>query len=134
MHELSVCQALLGQVETIARSHGAQGVSRVIVRIGPLAGVEPTLLQQAYPIACAGTFANGAELIIERLPVRVRCEQCGAESEVPANRLLCVACGDWRTQLIGGDELLLASVELVMDETDEQGVQTLPSLPSQARS
>jgi hydrogenase nickel incorporation protein HypA/HybF len=28
------------------------------------------------------------------------------------NRLLCGACGDWHTQVIGGDELLLESVEL----------------------
>jgi hydrogenase nickel incorporation protein HypA/HybF len=134
MHELSVCQALLRQVEEIARSHGAQRVSRVIVRIGPLAGVESTLLQQAYSIARAGTLANAAELIIERLPVRVRCEQCGAESDVPANRLLCLACGDWRTQLIGGDELLLASVELVMDEAGGQGGQPRTLSPSRARS
>ena len=38
MHELSVCQALLGQVETIARQHGAKEVaknqppSQVVVR------------------------------------------------------------------------------------------------------
>ncbi len=121
MHELSVCQALLRQVEEVVRSHRAQGVTRIVVRIGPLAGVEPTLLEQAYPIARAGTCANEAELVVERLPVRVRCEDCGAESEVPANRLVCKSCGDWRTRLIGGDELLLASVELVMDEAGEQG-------------
>jgi hydrogenase nickel incorporation protein HypA/HybF len=121
MHELSVCQALLGQVEALAHAHHARGVSRITLRIGPLAGVEPALLQQAYPIARAGTAAHAAELIIERLPVRVRCEHCGAESEVPANRLSCSACGDWQTQLIGGDELLLASVELVMDEAEAPG-------------
>lgn len=131
MHELSVCQALLSQVEEIARSRAARAVSRITVHIGPLAGVEPALLQQAYPLARAGTRANEAELIIERLPVRVRCEQCGTESEVPANRLICKGCGDWRTQLIGGDELLLASVELVLDETREQdGGLHMPSSPT----
>lgn len=113
MHELSVCQALLGQVESIAREHQAQGVEKIVLRIGPLAGVEPRLLQEAFSIARAGSVADASELLIETLPIRVRCESCGAESEATANRLLCGDCGDWHTQLISGDELLLASVEMI---------------------
>ena len=113
MHELSVCQALLGQVEAIAQEHRAKGVEKIVLRIGPLAGVEPRLLREAFPIARAGSVAASAELQIEILPIKVRCESCGAESEAAANRLLCGACGDWHTQLISGDELLLASVEMI---------------------
>ncbi len=112
MHELSVCQGMLNQVAAIAAERQALGVSSITVRIGPLSGVEPDLLQHAFPIACAGTVAAEARLVIERLPIRVRCEQCGAETDATPNRLLCGACGDWHTQLISGDELILASVEL----------------------
>jgi hydrogenase nickel incorporation protein HypA/HybF len=116
MHELSVCQALIEQVQDIARANGAAAVSRVVLRIGPLSGVEPQLLAQAFPLARAGTVAAAAELEIENLPVRVKCEQCGAETDASANRLLCGRCGDWHTRLLSGDELLLASVELVKAE------------------
>ncbi len=116
MHELSVCQALLGQVEEVAAQHRAHGVTKIVLRIGPLAGVEARLLQDAFPIARAGSVADSAELVIEELPLRVRCDSCGAETDAAPNRLLCGACGDWHTRLISGDELLLASVELVMEE------------------
>ncbi len=116
MHELSVCQALLDQVRGIATERGATAVSRVVLRVGPLSGVEPRLLEQAFPIARAGTVAADAELVIEELPLRVRCRQCGAESLCAANRLVCGQCGDWHTQLLSGDELLLASVELLEEE------------------
>jgi len=112
MHELSVCQGMLHQVSDIAAEHAARSVSSITIRIGPLSGVEPALLAQAFPIASAGTVASDAELRIESLPVRVSCETCGAETDAAANRLLCGACGDWHTRLISGDELLLASVEL----------------------
>ncbi len=112
MHELSVCQGMIRQLVQIAAEHKAVGISKVVLRIGPLAGVEPHLLEQAFPIASAGTVAAGASLVMEPLPIRVRCRQCGAESEAEPNRLLCAACGDWHTQLISGDEMLLASVEL----------------------
>jgi hydrogenase nickel incorporation protein HypA/HybF len=112
MHELSVCQGLLDQVARVAAAHGAAGVKNIVLRIGPLSGVVPSLLAQAFPLARAGTVATDAALTIEELPVRVRCDACGAETEARPNRLLCGECGDWRTQLIGGDELLLARVEL----------------------
>jgi hydrogenase nickel incorporation protein HypA/HybF len=120
MHELSVCQSLLEQVERIAADHGAERVERIRVRIGPLSGVEADLLRSAYPLAAAGTIAEGAELDIEPAPVLVHCVTCGAETEATPNRLLCGACGDWHTRLVSGDELLLASLELsVPDEVPE---------------
>ncbi len=130
MHELSVCQGMLRQVDAIAAEHAARRVSRITVRIGPLSGVEPALLAQAFPIASAGTVASDAELIIETLPVRVHCETCGEESDAAVNRLLCGSCGDWHTRLISGDELLLASVEL---ETEEEPARSKSAAGSEAR-
>ena len=114
MHELSLCQALIDQVERIAQEQGAVGVATITVGIGSLSGVEPLLLQQAYPLACAGTIAEAAELHVRNLPVRVRCRTCGVESDAVPNRLICAACGDWHTDLVSGDEMLLERVELEM--------------------
>ena len=112
MHELALCQALMSQIETIARVHHATRVTAITLGMGPLSGVEAQLLKNAYPIASSGTLAEGAELMIEATPIRVRCSSCGADSDALINRLVCGRCGDWRTQLISGDELLLVSVEL----------------------
>jgi hydrogenase nickel incorporation protein HypA/HybF len=79
MHELAICQALLEQIEAIARQRAAK-VARVRLAVGPLSGVDPRLLERAYPLACAGTMAEGSELAIEEVPVRVRCRDCEAES------------------------------------------------------
>ncbi len=113
MHELSICQSLMQQVETIAAEQSAHSVTAITLRIGPLSGVEPDLLIQAFPIAAAGTLAQDAELKIEQQAVRIRCNRCGNESEVASNRLTCPACGELRTELITGDELLLANLELL---------------------
>jgi hydrogenase nickel incorporation protein HypA/HybF len=112
MHELAVCQGLMSQVNQIAARENAQRVTSIRLSIGPLSGVEPQLLRDAFPIAAAGSVADGAELLIEQQPVTVRCLSCGAESEARANRLLCGRCGDYRTQLLSGDEMLLSSLEL----------------------
>jgi len=112
MHELSVCQALITQVEAIARERQAHRVTSILLEMGPFSGVEPSLLEQAFPIASAGTIAAGAALVIKSLPVRVHCDQCGHTTDALPYRLLCGHCGDWKTQLVSGDELQLTSVEL----------------------
>ena len=117
MHELAICQGLMNQVEQIARREHAACVTRILLQIGPLSGVEPGLLANAFPIAAAGTVAAGAELVIDQHPVRIRCLSCGAESNAEPNRLLCAACGDFRTRLLSGDELLLTSLELERQDT-----------------
>lgn len=119
MHELSVAQALVEHVENLVRDNRAKFATSIRIRIGPLSGVVPELLASAFPLAAAGTAAEAAKLDILDAPIRVRCTKCGAETEAMANRLLCGACGDWHTQVISGDELILESVELEMSEVKE---------------
>ncbi|MDH3671522.1 MAG: hydrogenase maturation nickel metallochaperone HypA [Gammaproteobacteria bacterium] len=118
MHELSICQGLIGQVERIALQHNARAVDKIVVHIGPLSGVEIPLLHQAYSLARAGTRAENAALVTEPQPIRVVCETCGAETTAKMNRLLCGICGEYRTRLVSGDEMILASVELNVDTSE----------------
>jgi hydrogenase nickel incorporation protein HypA/HybF len=115
MHEFAVCQDMLQQIESIVAEQQAAAVDVVTVRIGPLSGIESHLLSQAFPLAAAGTVAEKAELIIETLPIKVKCQLCGAETEAKPNRLVCGQCGDYHTQLLSGDEMLLASLELLKE-------------------
>jgi len=112
VHELAICQSLVTQVEDIAHDHDAARVVSIVIGIGALSGVEAQLLRHAYPVASAGTVAQEAQLEIEELPIRVKCGECGEESTVKPNKLLCRHCGDWRTTLVSGDELMLMRVEL----------------------
>jgi len=112
MHELAICQSLMEQVESIAQERDAKSVTSITIGMGPLSGVEVQLLKNAYPIASAGTVAQDAELVIEHLPIKVKCSQCGSESDALPNKLTCKQCGDWRTTLISGDEMMLMSLEL----------------------
>lgn len=110
MHELAICQALLAQVGHIARAQNAAAVHEIHVELGPLSGVVPELFSRAFTVARAGTVAEVAKLIVNERPVTVRCEICGHETDVTANTLCCAACGEWRTTVVHGDELMLRDV------------------------
>ncbi len=110
MHELSICEALLKQATRVAAAAGIQCIDRITIAVGPLAGVDPGLLASAFAVMRFGRAAR-ARLIIETLGVQVECQTCGIMSRVAVNRLLCAACGGYRTKVIAGDELSLLRVE-----------------------
>ncbi|MFC1702269.1 hydrogenase maturation nickel metallochaperone HypA [Pseudomonadota bacterium] len=112
MHEMSICQGLMDQVEQIARDKGASCVDSIVLSSGPLSGVEPDLFNRAYEAARFRTIAENADLRIETGQIVVECRSCGASGEAKVNRLLCPACGDGQVDLIQGDELLLLRLEL----------------------
>jgi hydrogenase nickel incorporation protein HypA/HybF len=112
VHELSICQGLMRQVQKLAVENGAKAVEKIRLRVGGLSGVEPPLLERAFEIARAGTLAADAELEIEDGPIVVTCQDCGGRSVVPVNRLVCPYCGEWRVNVIEGEELMLLSLEM----------------------
>jgi len=119
LHELAVCQGLMQQVGLVAEREQASKVISITLQIGPLSGVEAQLLREAFPVAAVGTIAEGAELEIEQMPIVVECLQCGARGEAKVNKLVCGQCGDWRTRLISGEEMLLKSLELERGASDD---------------
>jgi len=119
MHELSICQALIGEVAAVARANAAISVTDIYVSVGPLSGVESPLMHSAFPIATAGTIAADATLHLKDMPIRVRCSTCGAETGAAVNRLVCGKCGDWRTALVSGDELMLQRVAMQTEQHED---------------
>jgi hydrogenase nickel incorporation protein HypA/HybF len=115
MHELSLCQNLIDQLNGLVRQHGAISVARLEVEVGSLSGVEAQLLEDAFSLARLGTVAESAELHTRVVAPRVRCRQCRAEAEAPPNSLFCPSCLSMDTDLVQGQDLILARVELVRD-------------------
>lgn len=116
MHELAIAEALIEQADEIRRAHGARRVTVIRLRVGPLSGVVPALLESAFPLAAAGTPLEGATLDCIDTPIRVHCQTCDAETEARLNALICGACGDWHTRVISGDALILERLELETDD------------------
>ncbi len=111
MHELSICQSLLSQIEQTAQFHNVRFAKRVVLGIGPLSGVVDDLLRRAFELLQPGSVAENAILVIESCPVIVECPTCFRSSEVPSNKLVCPHCQEWRTSLISGDGLVLMQIE-----------------------
>jgi len=113
MHELSVAQALLDQIEIVAQARGALDVPAATIRVGPLSGVEPSLLRRAFEVArLARPTTARTELTLEIGEIVVSCASCGRNGSASPGDLRCQHCASVRTSMRTGDELLLLRIEM----------------------
>lgn len=109
MHEMALAQGILAVVLDAADS---EKVRRICLRVGALQMVVPESLEFSFQLAADGTVATEAILQMEEVPARLRCKQCGRESEFHAPPFLCMSCGAVDLEIVSGDELLVEAIEL----------------------
>jgi len=108
MHELGLCSSIVDAIEHRA---GERSVRSVRVRVGRLHHVHPEAFDQSFAIAAQGTVAEDAAAELVLLPVRARCGSCAATWEADEIPMACPQCGGVDVELVGGDELVLESIE-----------------------
>lgn len=112
MHETSLVRSLLHQVERIATDHGGQAVTRIEVEIGPLSGVEPLLVRQAFDRLVGHSCWPAAELAIEEVPLEGCCENCNSEFAIEGFEFRCAVCASTSIRITRGDEFRLLNVTI----------------------
>lgn len=105
MHELALMAGMLEIIRVEARAQGFTRVSRVVLEIGRLAGVEPEALRFAFDVSACGTVAEGAELEIEEPEGRAECADCLRIVPVGPARGGCPSCGGNSLKVISGKEM-----------------------------
>ncbi len=72
----------------------------------------PSALSFSFELVAEGTPVEGAELEMEEIPVTGACSECGVESQLGSFPLQCRSCGGFDLKVVGGEELLVESLEL----------------------
>ena len=112
MHELAITEGIIDAAVPEAIRHGATRILEIRLKIGELSGVFPQYIQECFDIASAGTIAEGAKLVVERIPVSIRCEDCGFEGVIDRKKIRCPQCGGSALKIIGGREYYVDSLEV----------------------
>ena len=112
MHELSIANSILEAVRKERERLKGARVTKVGVRIGELAGVDPEALSFGFEILVKDTDLAPLALAIESTLRRHQCPQCKRVFTVVDYQVDCPACGSTETRCIGGSELELAFLEV----------------------
>lgn len=112
MHEFAIASSVLDAVRTEAELRPGMRVSKIGVRIGDLAGIDPDALSFCFEALTKETDLESVVLEIERKPRRQRCPRCAREFAVVNYETSCPDCGEEFTAFLSGDELELAYLEM----------------------
>jgi len=112
MHEYSIVQALLEQIEKIVKENSSTKVTKVVVKIGLMSGVEPHLLEMAFDTFKEKSICDGAAFVMSIQPLLLECDVCKEQSELCKAHYACQRCGSTNVKVIDGEEMFLMSLEM----------------------
>jgi len=112
MHEFSIVQSLLAQCEEQALQNSAKKITKVVVKIGVLSGVEIDLLKSAFETFKEKTICENAKFVANLQPVVVKCNDCKEESTLEKFEYICPNCQSPNLQVIDGEDMYLMSLEM----------------------
>jgi hydrogenase nickel insertion protein HypA len=110
MHEYSIVQALLTQCEDIAKENEAEAVTKIIVKIGKMSGVEPHLLEMAFNTFKEQTICHTAEFVLNVQPLTIECNQCKTVTELGEIHYKCPQCESLDVKVIDGEDMYLMTL------------------------
>ena len=112
MHELSVTEGILNIALDEAGKHNVKHITSIKLKIGNLSGVMPQLIQDYFDLLTKDTVADGAKLVIERIPAAIMCEECHEESIIDKFKLRCPKCNSIEVKITSGKEFYIDSMEV----------------------
>lgn len=112
MHELAMVASIYNVIEAKIKEYGVNKVKQVTIIVGELTGVEDATLKACFEMYVQATPAEGAELVIKRVPVKVSCRICGNEYKTKIPFSECAVCGNKSIQIIDGKELYIDCLEV----------------------
>ncbi len=114
MHEMSMVQDVVGIVLKHALGNDVQQVDSVFLKVGEIRDVVDEWMQRFFDYLAKGTVAEGAKLVIDRVPVRFSCG-CGHLFPIEMRErqdIVCPRCGGRNVTMISGREFIVEGISV----------------------
>jgi hydrogenase nickel incorporation protein HypA/HybF len=112
VHELTVTESVLRLALEHAERAGARRITCINLVVGEVSGIVDESVQFYFDYVSKDTMAEGAQLMFERQPARLRCRECGHEFALRDGDWSCPACQALAGELIAGREFYMESLEV----------------------
>ena len=115
MHELSITQSILDYSLSEEKKHGGVKIREIRLLLGPFSGIVPECIQMYMDLLAEGTIAQGVKIKATTLPLKVRCRDCGKESEITRRHIACPFCESLRLEILSSNDFIIDSLEVDTD-------------------
>jgi hydrogenase nickel incorporation protein HypA/HybF len=116
MHELPVTEKILDIIVSHAQRNNVQKVVSVNLRVGELSDLENEWIQHYFDYLAKDSVAEGAKLVIERVPVVMHCNGCGESFQVDVKAMKEIQCGNCDSKdytLVSGKDYYIKDMEVI---------------------
>ncbi len=109
---MSIAQGMIDIIREEMRKHNAKVLKSVHLNIGQMAGVMPDSLTFCFELITADTEMEGAELIMEIIPLKGICKACEQEFDIKDYAFSCPLCKSRDIDTISGHDLSIVEIEV----------------------
>lgn len=124
MHELSMADAIVKTAIDVAEKNNAQEISEVTIEIGKLTLLNPEQLKFMIGVLSENTLLEGAEIIIEEVPIEIKCKSCdfvgpaGDDLDHFVPIVKCPECEEQDLKITKGRECNVKSIKIEKEDDD----------------
>jgi len=111
MHELSIIENIVEIILAEIPKYNIKKVESISLRIGEMRQVVPEALHFGFECVGKNTPVEGAELIIENVPIKGHCFHCNNEFNLKNWLQNCPKCKNNSIEIISGKELEIMEFE-----------------------
>ena len=112
MHELGVTQEVLDIALNKAREAQASRITKINLVIGEMSSIVDDSVQFYFDFLSQDSIARDARLSFRRVPMQVRCRQCGFSFSPEKLDWSCPQCKEWDAEVTAGKEFYIDSIEV----------------------
>jgi len=110
MHEMSIATSIVEIAESEAKKANAKIISEIELDIGTISGIELHALDFAFQALKPKTMLKDAEIKINIIHAKAKCEDCNTEFNTDNLYTLCPNCDSYKTTIIQGKEMKVRSI------------------------
>ncbi len=112
MHEMSIAQSLVDILKEEMVKNNARVLKSVRLNVGQMSAVVPDSLSFCFEVITKETELEGAELVMEVIPLEGLCKECKETFEIKDYAFQCPHCGSKEIETIAGQDLSIVEIEV----------------------
>lgn len=113
MHEMSLVHRIIDIAQNHAVQNNATKITKIVLTLGSLSGVMYESLMFSFNIAIQNTMLEYAEICVNNIPAKGKCQHCHHEYLLSSLYDECPICQSKNPFILQGKEFVISSITII---------------------
>lgn len=111
MHEISIMYDAIGIAIENGKINNIKNIYKIYMKIGEFTCIDEDALKFAFNALSKDTICQDAQLIIDKVKAKARCDCCNENFEITFTNKICPNCNKYSNNILSGYELLVWQID-----------------------